>query len=108
MSEYLRNLIGNTFNPYRNPAANNLMDGVPRHTEWDVYAEQYVFNEGQIFTPNTNDAYGGAFGNYTDFAPDMDFVNPQSVIVFAENQNYQGIAPIEMQPTLDLPEPWEQ
>jgi len=108
MSEYVRKLTGNTYNPYVNPAANNLMDGIPRHTEWDVYAEQYVFNEGQLYTPNTPDAYGGAFGNYTDFAPDMNFVNPQSVIVFAENQNYQGIAPLELQPTLELPEPWEQ
>lgn len=106
--DYTMALRGNTYNPYTNPAANQIIDGIPRHTEWDIYAEAHRADEHTIYTPNTNDAYGGTFGNETNFSDLLPFENPQSVIVFNENQNYQGIAPMELQPLLYMPDPWEQ
>ncbi len=104
--DYTGSLRGNTFSAYTNPAANNLMDGIPRHTEWDVYAEAHRCDAGMIYTPDTNDAHGSMVEN--NFTGTPGFSNPQSVIVFNENQNYQGISPMDLQPLVEMPDPWNQ
>lgn len=105
--DYTGNLRGNTYDPYSNPAANQLIDGIPRHTEWDVYAERHnPVNFGIFITPDTMDAHGGEAE--TNFTETLAFRNPQSIIVWTEEQNYQGIAPMELQPLLEMPNPWEQ
>lgn len=98
----------NLYNPQVGILSNQEEGGIPRHTMWDVYAEQHnpIASANHPFTPNTQDAYGGAYA-FTDFSPELPIDNPDRLIVWNYNQNYQGIAPMELQPQFQPPDPWE-
>jgi len=85
---------------------NQEESGIPTHTMWDVYAEK--FNPRGSFVPvlDTPDAYGGdkAFTNFSGVLP---LRLNQPLIIVAPQGNYQGIAPLELQPELNAPYPWE-
>lgn len=101
-------LPGNTYSPYVNPAANNYENGIPMHTQWDVYAEKHNPLGYETYIFDTPDAHNGAIGNFTNFSEAQNFNNPDRPITWFYDQNYQGESPLELQPLLNLPQPWMQ
>lgn len=93
--------------PKQSLLANQYESGVPTHTLWDEYAEQHnpIASANHRFTPDTPDAHGGQA--YTNSIEQYGFADQTRLIVWAYNQNYQGIAPLDLQPQLQLPNPWE-
>jgi len=87
--------------------ANQDESGIPTMSEWDYYAMQFnpIARANHPFVPDTQDAHGGQ--GFTQIAPSIPFENPYRLIVWDYNQNYQGIAPMELQPQYDPPPPWE-
>ncbi len=45
------------------------------------------------------------FENYSDW---LSFSNPSRLVVYVDDLNYRGVSPMELQPLVDAPEPWEQ
>lgn len=92
--------------PFWGLIANQEAGGTPKHTEWDVYAEQH--NPLSSFIPilNTPDYQNGA-GMFTNYSEVLGFRNPLANYVYTPDQNYEGVAPMELQPLLNLPNPWE-
>ncbi len=45
------------------------------------------------------------FENYSDW---LSFSNPARLITYVDDLNYRGVSPMELQPLVDAPEPWEQ
>ena len=91
--------------PFESLLANQYEDGIPRHTQWDVFGEQHNPRGSQKFILDTPDHHGG--NAYTDKSPVLPFGNPINPIVYSYDGNYQGVAPLELQPLLNLPNPWE-
>lgn len=94
-------------NPQESLLANQYESGIPTMTLWDWYAMQAnpIADAGRLITLDTQDANGGQ--GFTDFSPEPDYENPSRVINWYYEQNYQGTAPLELQPELELPEAWE-
>lgn len=94
-------------NPQISLLANQDENGIPMQTLWDYFAMQHnpILSANHPFVPDTQDAYGGQ--GYTQIAPPLPFENPNRLIVWDYNQNYQGLAPMELQPQYDPPPPWE-
>jgi hypothetical protein len=94
-------------NPQVSLLANQYESGRPMHTIWDVYAEQHnpIASANHPFVPDTQDAHGGS--GFTNFSPELPIASPEQLIVWYYEQNYQGTAPLEVQPQLNLPNPWE-
>jgi hypothetical protein len=44
------------------------------------------------------------FDNFSDW---LSFSNPSRLITYVDDLNYRGISPMELQPELIAPEPWE-
>jgi len=94
-------------NPQVSLLANQYENGIPMHTLWDYYAEQFnpVERAQHPFVPDTPEAHGGQ--SYTMIAPPLPFQNPNRLIVWDYNQNYQGVAPMELQPEYNPIPPWQ-
>ena len=96
----------NNFDPGRNPIANQYNSGVPIDTTWDAAARTLNPFEALLPVLNTLDAYGNmAFTNTIDF---MTYADVNNAFVYSYNINYQGEAPMDLQPTLAIPYPWQE
>src|SRR5262245_45393005 len=49
----------------------------------------------------------GALPPFTNFSDWLSFSNASRLIVFVDDLGYQGVSPMELQPQLDQPEPWD-
>ena len=93
-------------NPLESIIANQYESGKPTHTLWDVYAEQHnpIASANHPFVPDVWFAHGGQ--GFTQIAPPLPNAFPDRLIVWDYNQNYQGIAPMELQPQYNPPPPY--
>lgn len=93
-------------NPQQSLLANQYESGIPTHTLWDVYAEQHnpIASANHPFVPDTIEAHGGQ--GYTQVAPRPYNQYPDRLIIWDYNENYQGVAPMELQPVYDPPPAW--
>lgn len=87
--------------------ANQYLGGVPKHTLWDEYAEKHnpIASANHPFVPDTQEAHGGQ--GFTNSIDQYGVADQSRLIIWNYEQNYQGNAPLELQPQLDLPKPWE-
>lgn len=94
-------------NPQISLLANQDESGIPTQSPWDYYALQFnaITRANHPFVPDTPDAHGGQA--YTMIAPEIAFQNPNRLIVWDYNQNYQGVSPMDLQPQYNPPPPWE-
>jgi hypothetical protein len=102
---------------------NQYDNGAPLDTPWDRYARNYdPTPEALSFgVPNVGDNSRGVpllwpftemqngfmpiFDNFSDW---LAFSNPSRLIVYVDDLNYRGLSPLELQPLVNAPEPWEE
>lgn len=99
--------IMNYYNPQIGIIANQDEGGVPfdKSTDRALRSHNPVATANAPFVPDTVDAHGGLMQNHTP--PLLPFAQNGYLYVWNYNQNYQGDAPMDLQPQIDMPKPWE-
>lgn len=97
----------NFYNPQLGILANQDKGGIPLIIASDIPLMRHnpMASAGELYVPDTLDAHGGMDSNFAP--PLLPFAENGRLAVWAYNQNYQGVAPMELQPQLDLGKPWE-
>jgi len=95
------------YNPQLGILANQYEGGIPQLVPSDIalMGLNPLATANHAFTPDTQDAHGGQ--GETWLSDPMPFTTPDRNIVWDYNQNYQGTAPMDLQPQLVLPDPWD-
>ncbi len=95
------------YKPFQGILANQYESGIPKMTDWDAPAMLHnpLAAANHPFTPDTSDAHGGQA--FTDSIDQYAVADQTRLIVWNYNQNYQGVAPLDLQPQLQMPPAWE-
>ena len=97
----------NFYNPQLGILANQYWGGIPLIIASDIPLMRHnpLSSANERYVPDTLDAHGGMDSNFSPPLPP--FAENGRLVVWNYNQNYQGVAPMELQPQIDLGKPWE-